>query len=268
MESSNKGFINQNSQPTWPYHRCYRPIRDTDGSSIEDHNYLVDHEYAKYPEKYTRAFLLIQKEMKNLFEYIEPGDNNLKTYSNQIQQLLVRICIEIEANFKAIFKENIYPGQEKDWKMKDYQLIDKSHRLSDYQVVMPFWDGKKNTFQPFFAWKKASKLKWYSAYNIVKHNRADQLKAANFENLMNAFCGLFVVLTAQFKNQEYSSLSVPVIVGSGYNSYYEGEFGIGDMLQAKYPDWADDDKYYFKYDYQNPQRIMFRKFDYSNLINE
>ena len=94
--------------------------------------------------------------------------------------------------------------------------------------------------------------------------RGEQLKAANFENLMNAFCGLFVVLTAQFKNQEYSTQSLPVVVGSGYNSYYEGDFGIGDMLQAVYPDWTDEDKYYYKHDYQNPQRIMFRKFNYSN----
>ena len=113
----NSASIIQNSQQTWPYYRCYRPIRGTDGSSTEEHNYLVDHEYAKHPEKYTRAFLQLQKEMKSLFEYVEPGDNNLKTYSNQIQQLLIRVCIEIEANFKAIFKENIYPGQEKDWKM-------------------------------------------------------------------------------------------------------------------------------------------------------
>jgi hypothetical protein len=36
------------------------------------------------------------------------------------------------------------------------------------------------------------------------------------------------------------------------------------MLQAVYPEWADDEKYYFKHDYQNPQRIMFRKYDYRN----
>lgn len=255
----------KNSQTVWPFHRCYRPIRGTDGSSKEEHNYLVDHDYAKHPDKYTRAFLQIQKEMKNLFQYIEPGDNNLKTYSNQIQQLLVRICIEVESNFKAIFKENRYSvKQEKDWKMIDYQIIDKSHRLSDYQVVAPFWDGKKNTFQPFITWKKSSKLKWYSAYNTVKHNRAERLKAANFENLMNAFCGLFIVLTAQFKNQEFSTISC-VTIPDGYKSYYDGEFGIGNMLQAKYPEWDENDKYYFEYSIQNQDKIFFRKFDYNNL---
>ena len=254
----------ETQQPVWPYHRCYRPIRGADGYSIEEHNYLVDHSYAKHPEKYVRAFLQLQQEMKNLFQYIEPGDNNLKTYSDQIYQLLVRICIEVESNFKAILKENIYSGQEKDWCMEDYCKIDKSHRLSDYQVNMPAWDGKKNTFQPFLGWKESSRLGWYKAYNQVKHNRAERLKAANFANLMNAFCGLFVVLTAQFKNQEYSAL--PCLVYDGAcNSYYEGEFGIGDMLQAKYPEWAENEKYYYKHDFQNPPKILFRKFDYGQL---
>ena len=261
MEST---ITEETQQPVWPYHRCYRPIRGADGYSIEEHNYLVDHSYAKHPEKYVRAFLQLQQEMKNLFLFIEPGDNNLKTYSDQIYQLLVRICIEVESNFKAILKENIYSGQEKDWRMKDYRKIDNSHKLSDYQVTMPVWDGKKNTFQPFMGWKNSSKLEWYSAYNTVKHNRAERLKAANFENLMNAFCGLFVVLTAQFKTQEYSTMPIHVSA-EGYNSYYEGRFGIGDMLQAKYPEWAEDEKYYYKHDFQNPPKILFRKFDYRQL---
>ena len=261
-------LINETSehvtQPIWPYHRCYRPIRDADGYSIEEHNYLVDHNYAKHPDKYVRAFLQLQQEMKNLFQYIEPGDNNLKTYSDQIEQLLVLICIEVEANFKAIFKENIYSGQEKDWCMRDYCKIDKSHRLSDYQVIMPIWDGKKNTFQPFLGWQKSSKLSWYKAYNQVKHNRAELLKAANFGNLMNAFCGLFVVLTAQFKTQEFSTTPV-LISADGYKSYYKGNFGIGNMLQAKYPEWSENEKYYYKHDFHNPPKIIFRKFDYRQL---
>lgn len=256
--------IDDTKQLIWPYHRCYRPIRGTDGSSVEEHNYLVDHDYAKHPDKYVRAFLQIQQEMKTLFQYIEPGDNNLKTYSYQIQQFLIRICIEVEANFKAIFKENTYSKQEKNWNMTDYQKIDRSHRLSDYQITMPFWDGRNNSFQPFREWKESSRLSWYTAYNTVKHNWAERLQEANLENLMNAFCGLFVVVTAQFKNQEYSAL--PCLVSAdGYKSYYEGEFGIGNMLQAKYPTWTEDEKYFYRHNYQNPQKIMFRKYDYDKV---
>ena len=250
MELLIEGTSNQAPQPLWPYHRCYRPIRGADGYSIEEHNYLI-----------CKTFLQLQQELKNLFQYIEPGDDNLKTYSDQIEQLLVRTCIEVESNFKAIFKENIYSGQEKDWCMEDYRKIDRSHRLSDYQVIMPAWDGDKNTFHPFMGWKKSSRLSLYKAYNQVKHNRADLLKAANFANLMNAFCGLFVVLTAQFKAQEYSTKLV-LVFADGYNSYYEGNFGIGGMLQVKFPEWMENEKYFYKHDFQNPPKIKFRKFDY------
>ena len=40
--------------------------------------------------------------MEDLFSYVEPADNNKKTFSYKIQQLFIRVCIELEANFKAI----------------------------------------------------------------------------------------------------------------------------------------------------------------------
>ena len=225
-------YNEQRPEPIWPYHRCYRPVRGKDVSSIEVNDYLVDHDYARYPEKYTRAFLQTQDEMKVLFRYIEPGDINLKTYSYQIQQLLIQICIEIEANFKAILKENTYSSQEKTWRIEDYKKIETSYKLSEYKVILPTWDGKKNTFQPFLAWKDGKPLKWYKAYNNVKHNWAERLKEANFKNLMDAFCGLFVLISAQFGYQEYSTLPCLISMDDEYKTFYEGKFGIGDILQV------------------------------------
>ena len=99
-----------------PYHRVYRPCRKAPNSGYNSWIYLTDHEYAKLPINYTHPFLSLQKDIENLFEYVAPADKNLKTYSYRIQQLLIRVCVEIEANFKAIFKENHFTRKdESQW---------------------------------------------------------------------------------------------------------------------------------------------------------
>ncbi len=70
--------------------------------------YIKDKDYANDPAQYIRAFSIIQTDLERLFEYVEPSPESLLSYSYRIHELIMRICIEIEANFKAILSENIY----------------------------------------------------------------------------------------------------------------------------------------------------------------
>lgn len=225
-----------------PFHRCYRPLVKRANSDSFERCYLLDDDYAVRPYSYTRAFLQLQKEMEDLFLFVAPADKNLKTYSYHIHELLIRICIEVEANFKAIFAENHYSKQEKELNIRDFWKIEASHKLSDYKVKMPIWEGRNSVFEPFAGWKTSTKLPWYRAYNNTKHNRDKYFFQANLKNLMDAFCGLFVVLTAQFNSCEYLA-GHEIIVMGGKDSYYEGDYGIGNMLQPIFPEWTDDEMY-------------------------
>ena len=85
---------------TRPFFRTCRPFAD--GEYESEHSAYIRHPlYAKSPEHYTRAFLLIEKDVQTLFDYVEPADQNLHCYSFRIHELLLRTCVEIEANFKA-----------------------------------------------------------------------------------------------------------------------------------------------------------------------
>lgn len=252
--------------PRVPFHRCYRPMVKRVNSGSSEYCYLQDDGYARKPYMFTRAFVELQDELKDIFSYVEPSYQNRKTYSYKIQQLFIRICIELEANFKAILKENKYSIEERKWTIYDYWKIDASHRLSDYQVIMPTWEGRQKTFAPFEAWKKSPLLNWYSAFQRTKHSRADKLNEANLENMMNAFCALFVVLTAQFKEEDFSTGPV-LLADGGDDSYFGGGFGIGGMLKPVYPDWPEDEKYDVQWCdvYDSPDR--FRKFDYDAVAD-
>ena len=168
-----------------PFYRTCRPFLNGEYTKGGRWQYMLHKNFSHYPQHYERAFLLIQQDLQELFAYVEPSDINLKTYSHRIQQLLMRTCVEIEANFTAILMENEYPKQitkkkdPKSWTICDYHLINFSHRLSSFAARMPGWYGKQGVRKPFQNWENNHKLEWYQAYNASKHDRQN-----NFSNFL------------------------------------------------------------------------------------
>lgn len=245
-----------------PYKRTARPFiaeRTREGGLWA---YFFHPDFAKSPEHYVRAYLIILKDFINLLDYIEPADNNLPTYSFRIHELLLRVSIEIEANCVAILSEN---GYEKsgNWTMADYKKINKSHKLSSFEVKLPVWKGVQNTRKPFENWQDDGSLPWWDAYNKSKHNRHAEFERATFENLTNAICGLIVILSAQFKNIDFSPEDWGISMGSGIQDGMES--AIGGYFRVKYPaDWTEEEKYDFSFstlEKEDPNPIESYKYE-------
>ncbi len=244
-----------------PYKRNARIFVDGEFNEGGRDGYVSHKKYAQHPEHYIRAYLLIQKDLQELFDYIEPADKNLKTYSYRIHQLLLRTCIEIEANFKAILRENIY-SKSGDLKMGDYQRIDTTHRLSSYEVKLPVWNGTHKIRIPFLSWKNNESLNWYRAYNETKHDRHTKFENATFECLIDAICGLMALLTSQFLGNDFSS--VDFVIVSDPNDGMES--AIGSYFRVKYPtDWSDDEMYDFKWQDIKDDLEPFNLIDYNQI---
>jgi hypothetical protein len=229
--------------------------------------YLLHPKYATDPRHYVRAFLFIQQDVLELFSYVEPSDVNLATYSHRIQQLLMRTCVEIEANFTAIFLDNNYAKARQNLNIGDYKLINTSHRLSSFEVRVPGWKGTGGKRRPFAAWESDQSLTWYRSYNKSKHNRHENFHLATFDALMDAFCALNVLLSAQFQDEEYAPGSKSLSV-SGACYTYEGDDGmepsIGDMLRIKFPtDWPLAERYEFAWPSIATLDDPFDDFDYA-----
>ncbi|HMH21533.1 MAG TPA: hypothetical protein VK563_07150 [Puia sp.] len=261
---------------TKPYHRNYREFINGFNSGYSGWAFIVDKEYAESPHHYTRAFLLLQEDVKNLFDFIEPADINLKAFSFRIHELLMRTCIEVEANFKAILRENIYtpyfksgskagqPRTEDYWKINDYIKVNKTHHLDSYVAEFPFWRGAMNRYAPFANWAHNGSLSWYQAYNETKHDRNNKFEIANFENLITAFCGLFVLLSSQFNCEGFTTGST--FLSTGGDSYFAGQFGIGNYLKIEFPtNWQDAEKYDFDWSKLKEEADRFEKIDYNIL---
>lgn len=257
-----------------PFHRNYRGFVESANSGYSQWAYIVDRSFAQAPEHYVRAFLLIQSDLQRLFEFIEPSDTNLTAYSYRTHELLMRTCIEIEANFKAILKENIFnpcdkngdARPEKNWNIHDFRKVNKSHHLAAYRVHIPVWEGTHSVFEPFKQWTRSAELPWYQAYNKSKHDRRLEFKEANFENLLNSIAGLLVLLSSQFRTEAFSpGPTVMSVEGADYY-YYPTEPALGGFFHIEFPnDWSVEEKYDFDWSVLKQQPERFQKIDYDKI---
>ena len=256
-----------------PYKRTIRPFKNNSYKENGNWQYLIVKDFANNPDHYVRSFLLIQEEVLKLFEFIEPADTNLPTFSLKIQQLIIKICIEIEANFTAILKENSYKFKN-NWNMKNsYCLLEFSHKLSQYSVKFPLWHGMESIYSPFRNWKNYpnsdwSELSWYQKFNKFKHDRHSNFQGANFETLLNSFSALAIVLSSQFYDETYQTSSKSSSIGESYSYNHEKDFvtGIGDYLKVKFPtNWLESEKYNFEWSELKFQEDQFEKINFNEL---
>lgn len=213
------------------------------------------------PEHYIPAFEIIQKDLVELFDYVEPDDINLSTFSYRIHQLFVRCCIEIEANFKAILKENQYVISQ-DYNIKDYHKTEKSHFLSRYEIKLPFWRGHSKFLKPFEAWSsKEGRLEWYQHYNSAKHDRHAAFTQANLDNLLQAVSALAVLLCSQFLDGCFQSEANLLATFEPLDPF---EKAIGGYFRVKFPtDIPPEERYDFDWSDLEAEPDPFVNFPYT-----
>lgn len=243
-----------------PYIRTCRQFTDGSYANSGKSKYMECSYFAEDASHYTRAFSIIQKDLLNLFDYIEPSDINLKTYSYRVHELLLRASVEVEANFKAILRENGYCKQG-NWNIDDYMKVNDSHFLSAYEIVIPNWYGSRNSINPFESFKEKKSPEWYKAYNATKHDRHQTFQKANFENLIGAVAGLLVLLSSQFYTNDFSSGETLLAIGSG--SYDGTEAGIGSHFRIRFPKLSEKDCYDFGSEEIVDSPDFFVKYNYS-----
>jgi len=183
------------------------------------------------------SYEILKRDLKRLFEYIEPCQSNLSTFSHRTFELLIRACIEIEALCKLVFAKNNVILERSN--IIRYSDLNSAMRLSDYEVLS--YGFQHPPFLPFQAFanpvKKERSPIWYRAYNNVKHNRTDNFSDASLENVIQAVGGVYVLLVAQF------GLGFDHKIQLSFTGYLQDS---PDFFRVKeLPQWSDDEQYQF-----------------------
>jgi hypothetical protein len=241
-----------------PYYRIARPFPPQHQTQGDWLGCYKDARNAPDATDLIRAGKLLELELLDLFQFIEPHDDNRAVYSHKLHQILLRACVEIEANCSAVLDANGYRGAKNKWSVCDYWKIDKAVRLSDYEVSISTWRGVVGRQQPFSGWKSSHSLNWYQGYNTVKHDRSRSFPNASFENVVSAVTGVIALLFAQFS---FSAFDPYRPVTSWFGDTSANTFGHHESIfTIRMPRWIDADYYYFDWHKLRADLDPFRKF--------
>ena len=229
-----------------PFRRTARPGPDGSFSEGGRLRYVLHPKYCQDPIHYLRSAQMLEQDVLDLFQYIEPACENLSTFSFRTYELFLRICTEVETNLKAILRENGY-NRDRDWNMRDYSKVEQSHFLSLYEVRIRNWRNGPFDLIPFRAWSDQAILPWYSDYNDVKHDRNLEFSKANFENLLHAMAGLIVVLASQFWTEDFAQDDNIVTSGKWPNDGFETILGGSCFLVRIRTQMNEKDCYDFEW---------------------
>lgn len=256
-----------------PYYRIWRPVKDYDWGKANFHfgddnepkptlDYLYDNRFANQQEKKSLiiATRLIMRDLNEIFDFVEPSNDNTSVYSHRIYELLLRAATEFESNCKGILKANGYTGsrEEKDWCVKDYFKISGAARLSEYRIIFERW-ATDQVYTPFTEWNPSRRetLSWYDVYNKVKHDRFTNFKMANLDNLVKAVAGLLCILHAQYGE----GMSV---VGYNGNGAIDADECLveTEMFTIHAPHFPENEKYDFIWDNIANEPDIFQKYNF------
>lgn len=243
-----------------PFRRTVRQLSDGSYAHSGNGDYITHPAYSKDADKYVRAYLLIQADMLRVFDYVAAADVNLTAYSFRMHEIIVRSCIEVEANFKAILRDNGYT-KTNSYNVFDFLKTEPTHRLSEFKVKFPYWDGKKAVRKPFSAFKINKSPHWYRAYNATKHDRHENFQQANMEAMIDSVAGLAILLAAQYRDEDFSPIAPHITFSVGHSDGYTG--AIGNYFRISYPSWPATKRYDFNWERLQGDADPFRSHNYS-----
>lgn len=252
-----------------PFYRIARP-------KVFIPDYVIDTRYASDRLQLSRAYVNIEKELRSIFDFIEPDEQNSNVFSFELYSLLLRSCTEVELNCKKIMEANNATPQGKFFTMTDYKKLEKSSLLSKYTAVYSNWrqrntnthelEYEKKEFRPFANFDNSiyKSPDWYEAYNNVKHNREENLEKANLMNCMNAVAGILILLYSQFGSrciETYGSSGLFWQDIDNYDLNFDADV-IFEIHPPELIDWPSSELYDFEWSDIKSDSNPFDKFNF------
>ncbi len=144
---------------------------------------------AEHEKYFVSQYALLEKEFIDTMQYVSFEEDNYKTYSNKYAKLLLQIGSEIDNLMRNIC------GLTGRTSITDYAdgLFMIYPSLDRQKLIVK---GNKLELLPFDNWDKynaSQSLVFWDAYNKVKHDRIQNNKLANLENVSLGLGGLYIL---------------------------------------------------------------------------
>lgn len=128
------------------------------------------------------------------------GVENFDSFGVTYESIVLFACIGIENLFVKVLRDNGATAER--FSTTDFVKLNALMRLNEYEVVLARYPWL-SPFSPFREWKLAEptkSLKWFDAYNKLKHDKMASHNKATMRNAINACLGYWIVFRAVFGN--------------------------------------------------------------------
>lgn len=146
-----------------------------------------------FMNKYWRYYLLLERKFIDTLNYVELAKENFSTYSVEYAHQLLAVGSELDTFFKIYCGFNLNDRKN----IMDYTR----YIMSDYpqipNQVVEIYDTEL-TLTPYEEWSQWSiqsgnLLSWWDAYNLIKHNRQENITKASMGNVVTALAALHLI---------------------------------------------------------------------------
>jgi hypothetical protein len=140
---------------------------------------------------------VLTRQLETICRTIHPVEANMEAYGQDISNLLILACTEVEMNLRGIMIAN---GSKEAKSTNHYVKLTDVLGLESYAVAFPRFPWLA-PIRPFAGWKRndpTNTLPWYAAYNGVKHNREEEFPRASLRRAFEAVTACAILMAAQF----------------------------------------------------------------------
>lgn len=211
IETLRKELIKINLNPGESYTGIYRPVLtskvvrhcdedlNNDKPAYKAYADLVITNVSEYFNVLNQLEILLD-DLISLFKVVAPQKENIKTFGHEIRNIIMLSCSEVDAMMMNILRKNEVKSKGRHYNTNDYVQLIRPLRLKDYVLKIKKFDNL-GCFQPFIKWSvrnPSTSLKWYYAYNLIKHDRSLNFHKANIYNALNSVMALAIVIISQY----------------------------------------------------------------------
>jgi hypothetical protein len=145
-----------------------------------------------------REIRLLGHDLEECFNVSAPNQKNFDVFGIRYESMLIFACIGVEALFTKVLREN--GCEQPRYSTGDFVKLLAPMQLDQYEVRLARYPGLPS-FAPFKGWTtthSTKSLRWYDAYNKIKHDKSASVQEATMHTAINAWLAYRILVHAVF----------------------------------------------------------------------
>lgn len=156
---------------------------------------------------YWNYFLTLEADLEVLSRYVEFSKDNYATYSTEMVRILLAAGSEVDVVLKELCRK-LEPTSRAE-NIEEYRrcVLRLQPEISSARVRLP---RHATAIVPWENWRVDQTPDWWRSYNNVKHQRGENYREANLQQVIASVAGLFILLLFLYRKEAEDGDLAPI----------------------------------------------------------